>query len=145
MPLLRTHVHALAPRSAALSSFLDDVEASLLEYGLAPEVGRPRAVAWADAIEHARSSPFEATDEGWLPYLSVDALDELEVDRSGELHYFGVVGMRVVGRVVRETTGSHPEIVLQSQTYRETPDTYAVYRYDGGAEEFARIAEGSHA
>ncbi|QAU14017.1 hypothetical protein EKH57_15620 [Halorubrum sp. BOL3-1] len=145
MSLPKTFVHVLAPRSGALSAFLDDVESSFIEYDLAPDVGRPRAISEADAAESAQQSPREASEDGWLPYLTADALDELDVDASGEVHYFGVAGMRVVGRVLRETTGIHPSIVLQSQTHNGTPDTYAVYRYDEAADEFARIARGSHA
>jgi len=145
MSLPKTFVHVLAPRSGALSAFLDDVESSLMRYGLAPDIGRSRAISEADAVEHAQRSPHEASEDGWLPYLTTDALNELGVDASGEVHYFGVTGMRVVGRVLRETTGTHPSIILQSQNHNGTPDTYTVYRYDEVDDEFARIARGSHA
>jgi len=145
MSLPKAYVHVLAPRAGALSSFLDDVEASLLEYGLAPEIGRPRSLSEADATEYARTSPLDASADGWLPYLSTDALAELDVDESGEVHYLGIAGMRVVSRVVSETTGAHPAVVLQTQTYTGTPDGYDVYRYDETAEAFRQIVSGSHA
>ena len=85
MSLPKAYVHVLAPRAGALSSFLDDVEASLLEYGLAPEIGRPRSLSEADATEHAQTSPLGASESGWLPYLSTDALAAVDVDESGDI------------------------------------------------------------
>lgn len=144
MPLSKTFVHVLAPGSGALSSFLDDAESSLLEYGLAPEIGRPRAIAEPAAEAYARQSPFAGGKDGWLPYLTADAFDELDVGTSGEVYYFGVAGERVVDRVLREPTGTHPSVVLQSQRYDGVPDLYTVYRYDEAADEFAQVARGSH-
>ena len=52
--------------------------------------------------------------------------------------------MAVVGRVLRETTGAHAGVVLQSHTYAKAPTDYTVYRYDTAAGKFVRVAHGTY-
>ena len=142
MALPKAYIHVLAPCTGAISRFLDDAERSFLELGIAPTIDRPRTVSVGAADEWAQTSPAAVSEGGWLPYLAADTLDELDADGSATITYAGIAGMRVVGRVLRETTGSHPSVVLQEHTYTVTPDTYTVYRYDELSETFQAVAHG---
>jgi hypothetical protein len=140
---VNAYVHALSADRDALFDFLEDAESSFLELGIAPDVDRPTTVPAETAREHARVRPTATSADGWLPYLAPAALDQLaETER---VHYAGIAGMTVTARVLRETTGPHPDVVLQSHTYTGTPMEYTVYRYDGVAGEFSQVAAGDYA
>lgn len=137
--LPRARVHALSPEQAALKSFVDDAEASFLEYGVAPDVGRVTAVPAEDLERHGETPPAEAAADEPLAHLAPETVDAL--DGAAEHYYAGISGMAVVDRIVRETTGPHPEVVLQSHAFDDRSE-YTVYRYDAPAESFVAVASG---
>lgn len=140
---MNAYVHALSADHDAILDFVTDAESSFMEFGIAPDVGRPTEVPAETAHEHARASPTAASTDGWLAYLTPTALDQLaDTER---VHYVGVAGMAVTARVLAETTGPHPDVVLQSHRYTGTPSEYAVYRYSEAAGEFSQVASGDHA
>lgn len=144
MSVSKTYAHVLSTDADALVDFVEDVESSFLELGIAPDVSRPTELRLSDARDWAQTRPAATSADGWLPYLTRDLLGTVDATQPATLQYAGVAGMAVVGRVLRETTGAHPGVVLQSHTYARTPTDYTVYRYDTAAEEFARVAHGTY-
>ncbi|MFQ3285178.1 hypothetical protein [Natronomonas sp.] len=144
MPVSQTYVHVLSAEKAALTAFIGDAESSFLELSLAPDVGRPTDLPLADAREWAQTQPAAASGKGWLPYLTTELVDAVGAEAPTTLHYAGITGMAVVGRVLRETTGAHPSVVLQSHTFAQAPREYTVYQYDVAAEEYTPIARGEY-
>lgn len=141
---VKAYVHALSTERDALLDFVEDAESSFLEYGIAPTVDRPSALSVGDAQEYAETAPTAKDAEGWLPYLTPAAVTETAGDGTETLHYVGVAGMAVTARVLRETTGSHPDVVLQTHTYASAPLEYTVLRYDRDAGEFSALVSGHH-
>jgi hypothetical protein len=141
---VKAYVHALSPERDALLDFVEDAESSFLEYGIAPTVDRPSALSVVAAQDHARTAPTADDAAGWLPYLTPEAVAETTRDGTETLHYVGVAGMAVTARVLRETTGSHPDVVLQTHTYASAPLEYTVHRYDRDAGEFSALVSGHH-
>jgi hypothetical protein len=141
--VMEAYVHALAAERDALLDLVEDAESAFMEFGIAPDVGRPTALSATEASEHAQTSPADASTGGWLSYLTPTALEPLPAET--QLHYVGVGGMAVTARVVREATGRHPDVVLQSHVYTDAPREYAVYRYDATADEFTQVARGDYA
>lgn len=139
---VNAYVHVLSADRDALLDFVEDAESSFMEFGIAPDVGRPTEFPAAAVREHARTPPTAASADGWLPYLAPATLDQLPT--AERVHYVGVAGMVVTPRVLRETTGAHPEVVLQTHTYTRTPGEYAVYRYSEAAAAFTRVAGGDY-
>ena len=137
---MKAYVHALSADRDALLDFVDDAESSFMQFGIAPDVGRPTDLPVAEVREHARTSPTTAPADGWLPYLAPAALEQLPTTE--RVHYVGVAGMAVTPRVLREATGAHAGVVLQTHTNTRTPWEYAVYRYNETAAEFTRVASG---
>jgi cystathionine beta-lyase/cystathionine gamma-synthase len=137
--LPRARVHALSTTEAALTDFLDDAEASFLEYGVAPDVGRVTALE-NDELERFGETPPGEGDENPLAYIAPETVAALE--DATEYYYAGISGMAVVDRIVRETTGPHAEVVMQSHAYEDRGE-YTVYRYDHAGEEFLAVASGS--
>jgi hypothetical protein len=139
---VKAYVHALSPERDTLLDFVEDAESSFLEFGIAPTVDRPTALPVEDAHDHARRAPVAEHAEGWLPYLTPEAVEEATDQRTETLHYVGVAGMTVTARVLRETTGKHPDVVLQTHTYAGAPLEYTVYRYDRDVDAFSALASG---
>jgi hypothetical protein len=50
--------------------------------------------------------------------------------------------MAVTDHVLRETTGAHESVVLQSHTYVGTPLEYTVYRDDDAVQASVTVASG---
>lgn len=140
---MNTYVHALAADRDALLDFVDDAESSFMRFGIAPDIGRPLELPAEEAREYAQASPTAASADGWLPYLTPAALNQISAAQN--VHYVGVSGMAVIPRVLREQTGSHSGVVLQSHTYIRAPSEYTVYRYESAAAEFTEVASDDYA
>lgn len=137
---MKAYVHVLSADRDALLDFVGDAESSFMEFGIAPDVGRPADLPATEVREHAQTSPAAASADGWLPYLAPAAPNQLPTTE--QVHYVGVAGMAVTPRVLREATGVHPDVVLQAHANTRTPWEYAVYRYNRAAAEFTRVASG---
>lgn len=146
MSVPEAYVHALSTERDAVLDFVEAGESSFLEFGVAPDVGRPREIPLASVREWAETPPTATDGGGWLAYLTPELLNVVGADEGegspATLWYAGVAGMAVVDRVLRETTGYHPDVALQSHTYASTPTEYAVYRPDPETEEFVAVASG---
>lgn len=142
---MRAYVHVLSVDQNALLDFLEDAEASFLEFGIAPDMGTPTALPLTEARDHAQIRPTTTSTDGWLPYLTPELLAEIPAQEPATIHYVGVSGMTVTDRVLRETTGTHEDIVLQSHTYTGIPLEFTVYQYDDTAQEFVTVASGEYA
>ncbi len=136
-----TYVHGIAPDRAALLAFRDDAEDSFLEYGVAPDVGELLDVPTADARQWSEQQPSDAAADGWLAYLRPETLSALDTP-GDSLYYVGVSGLPVVDRLLRETTGRHPSVVLQSHS-ASNPASYTVYQYDETSGQFDVFADGT--
>ncbi|ERH09850.1 MAG: hypothetical protein J07HX64_01612 [halophilic archaeon J07HX64] len=136
-----TYVHIIAPDRGSLFAFRDDADDSFLEYGVAPEVGDVVDIPVADARRWSEQHPADTDADGWLGYLCPEALAAVETPADGSLCYVGVSGLPVVDRLLRETTGVHPSVVLQSHTASNLAK-YTVYRYDETADQFGVFARG---
>lgn len=145
MSATQTYVHLLSPERSALIGFIERAESSFLELSMAPDVGRPTALELPEAREWTETRPAAASSGGWFPYLTTECVSEAADEDATELHYAGVSGMAVLDRVLRETTGAHPDVTLQSHTYVQTPREYTVYRYDTAAGAYTTIARGEYA
>ena len=136
-----TYVHVIAPDRDPLLAFRGDAEDSFLEYGIAPETGDILDVPVADARRWSEQHPSDSGVEGWRAYLGPEALAAVETTPGGSLCYAGVSGLPVVDRLLRETTGVHPSVVLQSHAPSNLA-RYTVYRYDETANQFDTFARG---
>ena len=136
-----TYVHVVAPDRDSLFAFRDDADDSFLEYGVAPEVGETLDIPAADARQWSEQHPSDAAADGWLCYLCPETLAAVESPSDGTLCYVGVSGLPVIDRLLRETTGVHPSVVLQSHDPGNLA-RYTVYRYDETADQFGAFARG---
>jgi hypothetical protein len=134
-----TYVHVVAPDRDSLFAFRDDAEDSFLEYGVAPEVGDIVEIPVADARRWSEHHPSAASIDGWRAYLGPETLTAVESPSDGSLCYVGVSGLPVVDRLLRETTGVHPSVVLQSHAPANLA-SYTVSRYDETADQFEAFA-----
>lgn len=136
-----TYVHVIAPNRDSLFAFRDDADDSFLEYGVAPAVGDVVDIPTADARRWSEQHPSDTAVDGWLGYLCPEALGEVGSPSDGALCYVGVSGLPVVDRLLRETTGVHPSVVLQSHSPGNLA-RYTAYRYDETADQFSAFARG---
>ncbi len=136
-----TYVHVIAPDRDTLFAFRDDADDSFLTYGVAPEVGDVVDVPVTDARRWSEHQPADTDADGWLRYLCPEALAAVDTPADGSLCYLGVSGLPVVDRLLRETTGAHPSVVLQSHAASNLA-RYTVYRYDETADQFDAVARG---
>ena len=136
-----TYVHVVAPDRDSLFAFRDDADDSFLEYGLAPEVGEIVEIPVADARQWSEQRPLDASTDDWRAYLGPETLSAVETPSDDSLCYVGVSGLPVVDRLLRETTGAHPSVVLQSHAPTDLA-SYTVYRYDEATDQFDTFARG---
>ena len=136
-----TYVHVIAPNRDTLLGFRDDVDSSFLEHGVAPEVGDIIEVPVADARRWSEQHPSETDIGGWVAYLGPEAVAAVETPSDGSLCYVGVSGLPVVDRLLRETTGVHRSVVLQSPAPANLA-SYTVYRHDETTDQFEPFARG---
>jgi|APHM01.1.fsa_nt_gi hypothetical protein len=139
---MKAYVHALVADRNALLDYVEDAESAFMEFGIAPDTGSLTTLTAAEAREYAQTSAAAGSTDGWLSYLTPTALELFSSEE--QLHYIGISGMAVTARVVREATGRHPNVVLQSHVYTNAPKEYAVYRYDVNADEFTQVASGNY-
>ncbi len=134
--LPQARIDAFAPTRAAIDEFRTDAEESFMRFGVAPETGSVTEVTTAALRGDAEQSP-EAESSLSVPLPGVAAA--LDAAEDGSVYHFRVSGIPVVDRLLRETTGRHPGVLLRSRAYGGT-DGYTLYRYDGAAGEFLAVA-----
>jgi hypothetical protein len=144
MSVSKSYVHVLSTDADALVDFVEDIESSFLELGIAPDVSRPRELPLSDARAWAQTQPGKTSADGWFPYLTREFVRAVDATAPAKLQYAGVSGMTVVGRVLRETTGAHADVILQTHTYTKAPTDYTVHQYDTTAEEYVPVASGTY-
>lgn len=144
MSVSKSYIHILSTDASALVDFIEGIESSFLEFGIAPDVDRPRELPVSDARAWAQTQPERTSADGWFPYLTREFIGVVGATPPATLHYAGVSGMAVVGRVLRETTGAHAGVVLQTHTYTKAPTDYTVHRYDTTAKEYVPVASGTY-
>jgi hypothetical protein len=135
------YVHTIAPDRDSLFAFREDAEDSFLEYGVAPDVSDVVEVPVADARRWSEKHPSETGIDDWRAHLGPEALSAVESPSEGSLWYAGVSGLPVVDRLLRETTGVHPAVVVQAHAPTNLA-SYTVYEYDETAGAFDAVARG---
>jgi len=132
-------VHLLSSDGDAVRRALDDVDDSLLTFGLTPDDRVLTDLPPETATEYAEASP-NAGDPGTTiaPELLAAARRDATAD---PLAYARLTGPTVLARVVREETPGHGAVPLQCDRREAGVLTaYTVYRYDEAAAEYVTVA-----
>ncbi len=147
-------VHLLSRDEDAFREVLDNVDAQLLSYGVAPD---NRVVTqysletiheYAELNPNAEEDPMGAVSEELLELVEIEDEDENEnenEDGDPDVSYARLTGMRILDRLVREETAGHQQVALQVDKHEADMLTeYAVYQFDSGEDKYDQyaVAEG---
>ena len=145
-------VHLLSRGEDAFREVLDNVDAQLLSYGVAPD---NRVVTqysletiheYAELNPNAEEDPMGAVSEELLELVEIEDEDEDEnEDGDPDVSYARLTGMRILDRLVREETAGHQQVALQVDKHEADMLTeYAVYQFDSGEDKYDQyaVAEG---